>query len=204
MADPWLMPITFWMTIWHDPLETVRLTADPGLTCWPPDGLEPVTMPLAEVLEQAVEVDPTLRPCWPINPLASLTEIPATDGTATVLGWATIVSVTVVPFDTEVPASGSWETTVLGGRFCGFDDAVVTLKVKPSACSLVSASARAKLWILGTLTFWAPEPLDTFMSIRVPRATGTPERGLVDRTVLAGLAESRRVIVPTSSPTDFN
>ena len=47
VAEAWLMPITFWTTTWHDPLETVRLIAVPGLTCWPPDGLEAVTIPLA-------------------------------------------------------------------------------------------------------------------------------------------------------------
>src|SRR5689334_12015681 len=93
------------------PVDSVRLTAVPGVTWVPPLGFCVSTVPRDAVQLATMETDPTVRPADVIALRALVSSSLSTLGTATVAGVTHCVRVTAKPNGSCWPTAGSWPTT---------------------------------------------------------------------------------------------
>jgi len=180
------------------PVDTTRLTAEPGLTDDPATGLSLITLPEATVLLDCGVTVPRTKPAPVIAVVAAACVSPTTFGTDTCAGPLETIRFTAEPVLTDVPATGLSlitlpEATVL------LDCGVTVPRTKLAPVIAVVAAACVSPTTFGTDT--CPGPLETTRFTAEPVLTDVPATGLSlitlpEATVLLGCG----VTVPRTKP----
>src|SRR6185312_10032732 len=155
LAAVCVTPTTFGTATWAGPLETVRLTALPGVTRVPPPGFWLMTDPAGTVALAAVAIVPTVRPADVIAELAAVCVRPTTAGTETGAGPDETISATELPGAACEPASGLCVMTEPAGTVA-LVEFVTDPRASPAPVMADVAAACVRPTTFGTVTWAAP------------------------------------------------
>jgi hypothetical protein len=142
IAAACVAPTTFGTDTFAEPLETIKLTAEPEVTLVPATGLSEITSPEATVVFDCVVTAPRLSPTPVIAVAAAVCVDPTTFGTTTGVELVPLLTVrlTAEPAPTCVAAAGLWLMTLPTGTLA----LLVTVTVpstRPTPVSAVVAAA---------------------------------------------------------------
>ena len=134
-----------------EPLETIKLTADPAAALEPAAGLWLITTPGSTIMFDCWVTTPMLKLAPEIVLVATACESPRTFGTITDAGPVLTVIFTAEPADTFVPALGLWLITLPEATVELLAELTVPTVIPAPVIALVAAACVSPT-TLGTVT----------------------------------------------------